>query len=78
MSTPVDCLSEFGELPNYCYINGERLSFFNPLIGEIQGDRSPFSPIQLGRTDPQISQNPVKFTVFRIVVGEIALPKLHP
>ncbi len=28
------------------FINGERLSFFNPLIGEIQGDRSPFSPIQ--------------------------------
>jgi hypothetical protein len=28
------------------FINGERLSFFNPLLGEIQGDRSPFSPIQ--------------------------------
>jgi hypothetical protein len=28
------------------FINGERLSFFNPLIGEIQGDRSPLSPIQ--------------------------------
>jgi hypothetical protein len=28
------------------FINGERLSFFNPLTGEIQGDRSPFSPIQ--------------------------------
>ena len=28
------------------FINGERLSFFNPLTGEIQGDRSPFSPIR--------------------------------
>ena len=28
------------------FINGERLSFFNPLTGEIQGDRSPLSPIQ--------------------------------
>ncbi len=28
------------------FINGERLSFFNPLLGEIQGDRSPFSPIE--------------------------------
>ena len=27
-------------------INGERLSFFNPITGEIQGDRSPLSPIQ--------------------------------
>jgi hypothetical protein len=27
------------------FIDGERLSFFNPLVGEIQGDRSPFSPI---------------------------------
>jgi hypothetical protein len=28
------------------FIDGERLSFFNPLLGEIQGDRSDFSPIQ--------------------------------
>jgi hypothetical protein len=28
------------------FIDGERLSFFNPLLGEIQGDRSPFSPIE--------------------------------
>jgi hypothetical protein len=28
------------------FINGERLSFFNPLTGQIQGDRSPLSPIQ--------------------------------
>ncbi len=28
------------------FINGERLSFFNPLLGQIQGDRSEFSPIQ--------------------------------
>jgi hypothetical protein len=27
------------------FINGERLSFFNPLTGEIQGDRSPLSPL---------------------------------
>ena len=28
------------------FINGERLSFFNPLTGQIQGDRSPLSPVQ--------------------------------
>ena len=28
------------------FIDGQRLSFFNPLLGEIQGDRSPFSPIE--------------------------------
>ncbi len=28
------------------FIDGERLSFFNPLLGEIQGDRSPFSPLE--------------------------------
>ncbi len=28
------------------FITGERLSFFNPLPGEIQGDRSALSPIQ--------------------------------
>ena len=28
------------------FINGERLSFFNPLTGQIQGDRSPLSPLQ--------------------------------
>ena len=28
------------------FINGERLSFFNPLTGQIQGDRSPLSPIE--------------------------------
>ncbi len=27
------------------FINGERLSFFNPLTGEIQGDLSPLSPL---------------------------------
>jgi len=27
------------------FIDGERLSFFNPLTGEIQGDRSPLSPL---------------------------------
>jgi hypothetical protein len=28
------------------FINGERLSFFNPLTGEIMGDRSPLTPSQ--------------------------------
>ncbi len=28
------------------FINGERLSFFNPITAQIQGDRSPLSPIQ--------------------------------
>jgi len=27
------------------FINGQRLSFFNPLVGEIIGDRSPLTPI---------------------------------
>lgn len=28
------------------FIDGERLSFFNPLVGEIIGDRSPITPIE--------------------------------
>ena len=28
------------------FIDGDRLSFFNPISGQIQGDRSPLSPIQ--------------------------------
>ncbi|NNE17049.1 MAG: hypothetical protein HKN10_01110 [Myxococcales bacterium] len=28
------------------FINGQRLSFFNPLVGEIIGDRSPITPIE--------------------------------
>ena len=41
------------------FIDGERLSFFNPLTGEIQGDRSPLSPIDPTSPDKRLRNGTV-------------------
>jgi hypothetical protein len=46
------------------FINGERLSFFNPLVGEIIGDRSPLTPIDPLLPDQRLRNGTVHGRVY--------------